>query len=225
MLESLERGLSPRVRGNQAYGRGESVWDRSIPACAGEPWRLLAKSASTTVYPRVCGGTRSEYRSPSTTKGLSPRVRGNRAGHFVQYRIRRSIPACAGEPWRSWTGNTSIRVYPRVCGGTNNIPTPEDIEEGLSPRVRGNRAFERLPRGGRRSIPACAGEPLYTTMIGNARGVYPRVCGGTATARLCGKWGKGLSPRVRGNRPGNVLYQGNTRSIPACAGEPALKGK
>ena len=48
---------------------------------------------------------------------------------------------------------------------------------GLSPRVRGNRGTRRGRGRRRRSIPACAGEPLYTIGIGSATPVYPRVCG------------------------------------------------
>ena len=33
-------------------------------------------------------------------------------------------------------------------------------------------------------------------------------------------WGRGLSPRVRGNRAGAGLAGVPYRSIPACAGEP-----
>ena len=35
----------------------EAVGDGSIPACAGEPFEGSPGAESTTVYPRVCGGT------------------------------------------------------------------------------------------------------------------------------------------------------------------------
>ena len=53
--------------------------------------------------------------------------------------------------------------------------------------------------------------------------VYPRVCGGTLDKLEPALAVNGLSPRVRGNRtkrPGIVRVVG---SIPACAGEPAIK--
>ena len=50
--------------------------------------------------------------------------------------------------------------------------------------------------------------------------VYPRVCGGTAPARMPDQPGSGLSPRVRGNRPGTHARSAGLGSIPACAGEP-----
>ena len=50
-------GLSPRVRGNLHRPPHPLPTDRSIPACAGEPyWRRLDIEAQA-VYPRVCGGT------------------------------------------------------------------------------------------------------------------------------------------------------------------------
>ena len=112
----------------------------------------------------------------------------------------RSIPACAGEPY--WPrAQTSVRaVYPRVCGGTIGISHLFTWEEGLSPRVRGNRAYVALRYGTQRSIPACAGEPFRTTERTSPTGVYPRVCGGTILALDQKFTEEGLSPRVRGNR-------------------------
>ena len=50
--------------------------------------------------------------------------------------------------------------------------------------------------------------------------VYPRVCGGTATAAEINSRRGGLSPRVRGNHAGDVVRDVRIGSIPACAGEP-----
>ena len=73
----------------------------------------------------------------------------------------------------------TVRVYPRVCGGTPRDRSGVAYREGLSPRVRGNR-----------SICIC---------IAAADWVYPRVCGGTGRHMLAGHISAGLSPRVRGN--------------------------
>ena len=114
------RGLSPRVRGNLIEGLDALLKRRSIPACAGEPASPIAKAWAMSVYPRVCGGTWEQYAKRRNTKGLSPRVRGNRFGEERQMDARRSIPACAGEP-----------AVPRVAGTGATVM-------GLSPRVRGN---------------------------------------------------------------------------------------
>ena len=91
-------GLSPRVRGNhQRHGRRRAA-RRSIPACAGEPAALRLRLGFRPVYPRVCGGTRPQYRPLRTAYGLSPRVRGNLPPCTPIPAYSRSIPACAGEP-------------------------------------------------------------------------------------------------------------------------------
>ena len=152
-------GLSPRVRGNQSGQRKPTGQNRSIPACAGEPWPAHHSADSGWVYPRVCGGTRN--------------------GRGGQLDPNGSIPACAGEPPfdpRRWDRRA---VYPRVCGGTISSATFSPSTIGLSPRVRGNPDRRTGPDLSWWSIPACAGEPLSRRKKKTNRVVYPRVCGGT----------------------------------------------
>ena len=74
-----------------------------------------------------------------------------------------------------------------------------------------------------RSIPACAGEPSGPDQSAGVFGVYPRVCGGArmnlAYSNSC--WG--LSPRVRGSHSTIKVGGPFAGSIPACAGEPAVR--
>ena len=177
------------------------------------------------VYPRVCGGTSSRRRRPFPPAwwGLSPRVRGNRRKSNTIGRWLRSIPACAGEPmtWAGWTGVR--RVYPRVCGGTDDLGGLDWSQTGLSPRVRGNQSRGCAAGVLCRSIPACAGEPVAAAApFRRPGGVYPRVCGGTSSRSCCSSIAVGLSPRVRGNRRRPLPIAGTLWSIPACAGEPHL---
>ena len=198
---SASSGLSPRVRGNRGQGRADHLHSGSIPACAGEPTPHWGLRRPSSVYPRVCGGT--DLRMPlgvpvsglsprvrgtcwpanakCWTVGLSPRVRGNHEVAVDDELAAGSIPACAGEP-RSWlSSRPSESVYPRVCGGTDDITRSLVPVGGLSPRVRGNRARHVRHTARRRSIPACAGEPTSSTSTRSAQGVYPRVCGGTTS--------------------------------------------
>ena len=194
-----DTGLSPRVRGNpgRQTTRGFGRWG-SIPACAGEPQRVLAPPAQPQVYPRVCGGTWNHATNEASGNGLSPRVRGNRgrrvcrrASGGLSPRVRGnrpqtcqtetkpgSIPACAGEPSCGLRSTSLSKVYPRVCGGTDARWQWGTPTGGLSPRVRGNLGGDAAVRDASGSIPACAGEPA-----GSRR-----------------RWMRGLSPRVRGNR-------------------------
>ena len=213
-------GLSPRVRGNHKENKLAPDLQRSIPACAGEPSSRAGKRGRDGVYPRVCGGTYLSYLDKLLFRGLSPRVRGNLMRRFGARFRSGSIPACAGEPPRARRGRGQQRVYPRVCGGTLAGLPASLRESGLSPRVRGNRPAGGARRAGARSIPACAGEPSPATMLRSRRWVYPRVCGGTRPTGMQDRPGRGLSPRVRGNRRRRRdadCWQG---SIPACAGEP-----
>ena len=172
-------GLSPRVRGNPRDPVGSGGDCGSIPACAGEPRTRCRTLGRGGVYPRVCGGTLVNRAVPSTTRGLSPRVRGNRQVSEQNGPYQRSIPACAGEPNRATPVVYADAVYPRVCGGTTRHIPASGNSTGLSPRVRGNPCVSSVWACSVGSIPACAG--------------------GTAL-QIAGRLDRtGLSPRVRGN--------------------------
>ena len=111
-------GLSPRVRGNLDMRVSRPRQVGSIPACAGEPRRLLVWRHGQRVYPRVCGGTWGAGACRRIRRGLSPRVRGNRHRRSPSGVGPGSIPACAGEPLMADILGNGFRVYPRVCGGT-----------------------------------------------------------------------------------------------------------
>ena len=213
-------GLSPRVRGNRARIWRRRPGSRSIPACAGEPICRAGTRQRRRVYPRVCGGTPLHQGWQPSSRGLSPRVRGNPGSGHLRASGAGSIPACAGEP-RVGGGTRQLdAVYPRVCGGTRKSVALMPPAAGLSPRVRGNRGegYRRPPTV--RSIPACAGEPASVWLRNWRTSVYPRVCGGTITTSPGSLVRFGLSPRVRGNPPLAGHLARPVRSIPACAGEP-----
>ena len=217
-------GLSPRVRGNQSQVAMRRSHRRSIPACAGEPHSIVSPHGLVPVYPRVCGGTISDWMQGGWVGGLSPRVRGNRLSGRSPQALGRSIPACAGEPGGNEMGDVQKRVYPRVCGGTASISSNWSSGTGLSPRVRGNRFGAGQPLVAAGSIPACAGEPRRRRLSRRGGGVYPRVCGGTKARSRCAVAIEGLSPRVRGNPLRSGRDRLPSRSIPACAGEPSFPG-
>ena len=193
-------GLSPRMRGNRRGVRALETDGRSIPAYAGEPMPAMASMDGARVYPRVCGGTPRFSPLARARKGLSPRMRGNPWLAYGEVRTARSIPAYAGEPAIHRGCGGDFYFYPRVCGGTCVTAAEQAYLEGLSPRMRGNRARQRVRCIDARSIPAYAGEPPYQPHDGVAPAVYPRVCGGTYARRTGEDGRRGLSPRMRGNR-------------------------
>ena len=131
-------GLSPRVRGNQVVRNLPDGYQRSIPACTGEP--RLAGHIVLLQFGSIPACTGEPSPIPMLLMrmtGLSPRVRGNPMIRILRWRMRRSIPACTGEPLSAPA--TRKRVYPRVYGGTAPSAPVETYSAGLSPRVRGNR--------------------------------------------------------------------------------------
>ena len=208
------------MRGNRDNARPRNFRTRSIPACAGEPRISSMAARPTMVYPRVCGGTIEMIGYLAAQGGLSPRVRGNLGCPASGIAGARSIPACAGEPPYSTRPGHRSPVYPRVCGGTDEYDYGSAEAQGLSPRVRGNRAAEAPTPTRARSIPACAGEPYAVQRKASVATVYPRVCGGTPGPQRVLPMRRGLSPRVRGNRQAAYPPVSATGSIPACAGEP-----
>ena len=94
----IHKGLSPRVRGNRDSKTSEFSFNRTIPACAGEPISVAGLDSRNADYPRVCGGTIELFNHTTTHQGLSPRVRGNLPGVHPEDSVLGTIPACAGEP-------------------------------------------------------------------------------------------------------------------------------
>ena len=104
------------------------------------------------------------------------------------------------------TPDTRYGVYPRVYGGTANATRHGWPIRGLSPRVRGNRVVRVEAKEVDGSIPACAGEPSAATWTAGMRTVYPRVCGGTISSSMMVGTILGLSPRMRGNPLGHIVW-------------------
>ena len=73
------------------------------------------------------------------------------------------------------------------------------VDRGLSPRVRGSQSPIHISPANRRSIPACAGEPILCNKGFWLKMVYPRVCGGAHLNIASTEIAEGLSPRVRGS--------------------------
>ena len=152
-------GLSPPVRGNRDSSLQLRGTAGSIPARAGEPTYFSEINSAWRVYPRPCGGTSNMGSPLYQTAGLSPPVRGNHVPMIPSHPRVGSIPARAGEPRATLKRNSNVRVYPRPCGGTDDIEISARPDEGLSPPVRGNRARHSRGTATCGSIPARAGEP------------------------------------------------------------------
>ena len=117
------------------------------------------------------------------------------------------------------------------------------LAKGLSPRLRGNPEEASATPETPGSIPAPAGEPpafmprspsitVYPRACGEplspisksvSEKVYPRACGGTISIGGNDVSDHGLSPRLRGNPMLSAIKAARCGSIPAPAGEPAIR--
>ena len=196
-VSSLASGLSPRVRRYPRQRLRKVRGKRSISACAEVPPSRRTYCPLTKVYLRVCGGTVLLMAKRDPEGGLSPRVRRYlRVFSRVPF-AERSISACAEVPRHVFIGSLAVRVYLRVCGGTENGKRKKLFGKGLSPRVRRYPLSRRTRLQARGSISACAEVPASGARTCTMKRVYLRVCGGTIMVRGRKRPGTGLSPRVR----------------------------
>ena len=156
---AFEEGLSPRARGNLDDCLSIDCLHGPIPACAGEPIRLVWIGNGSRAYPRVRGGTGQGQQQGGDDVGLSPRARGNQIRTDLYKVTWGPIPACAGEPPVATCSPCTVRAYPRVRGGTMKSHRAASGHRGLSPRARGNPGSRPKNQGAVGPIPACAGEP------------------------------------------------------------------
>ena len=218
-----QKGLSPRMRGNQAAILARAGPGGSIPAHAGQPGPRGCCRLPCRVYPRACGATASGHLLRSSLSGLSPRMRGNLLLYGLRIGVLRSIPAHAGQPSSSMTPTKLCRVYPRACGATCHLVSLHYTQAGLSPRMRGNLVLspqQHFPVG---SIPAHAGQPVFSGSGLASAGVYPRACGATQHNVDWIQAAAGLSPRMRGNQLSLDAENPELGSIPAHAGQPMTR--
>ena len=152
------------------------------------------------VHPRVCGEHLCQNRTDGVPSGSSPRVRGTLDDRSFDLRVRRFIPACAGNTPTAKPPRFRAAVHPRVCGEHGQGGRMGFKCSGSSPRVRGTLVLHHRPVDVGRFIPACAGNTCGIGCPPAAETVHPRVCGEHLKARVCTAWDCGSSPRVRGTR-------------------------
>ena len=90
-------------------------------------------------------------------------------------------------------------VYPRAYGETDDGADAHVSDEGLSPRIRGNRVAAKVFSSADGSIPAHTGKPVRVMAAWIWSRVYPRAYGETYLLDACTDIKVGLSPRIRGN--------------------------
>src|SRR5690606_17847038 len=110
-------GSIPAYAGETNGARSPCPWPRSIPAYAGETLVAIFSAASNTVDPRIRGGNGIGPRPRADREGRSPHTRGKRSAATCFFKLRRSIPAYAGETRDRGEGCDRSAVDPRIRGG------------------------------------------------------------------------------------------------------------
>ena len=98
-----------------------SVFNRIIPACAGQTVTGLRIGVLTADHPRLCGANSPAYSHVCEMVGSSPLVRGKPGGMRYKRVLGRIIPACAGQTRSSVSLISLSTDHPRLCGA--NSPT------------------------------------------------------------------------------------------------------
>ena len=177
------RSTSPSS-GSSPHGRGTHRWiskvlpdNRFIPARAGNTFVFFILHRAAPVHPRT-GGEHYSHRSVARAiAGSSPHGRGTRSQPRHNYRVRRFIPARAGNTSSMPRRGTPTTVHPRTGGEHSSANPPMRSLSGSSPHGRGTRdiALEYiLPR---RFIPARAGNTSPPMTAGLQSPVHPRTGG------------------------------------------------
>ena len=170
-------GSSPRGRGTHSEIRGGRIPLRFIPAWAGNADDTLIPSAEPSVHPRVGGERQKIIEKIGTESGSSPRGRGTRRDTPGRSRLRRFIPAWAGNAYRYRRRPVGCTVHPRVGGERRTRSVFPSQARGSSPRGRGTRGGPGGAASSDRFIPAWAGNALPSLRPGPGESVHPRVGG------------------------------------------------
>ena len=152
------RGSSPRMRGKQGIVCAISRSKRLIPAHAGKTPSHRVYHVFPTAHPRACGENREIEFGGWYEQGSSPRMRGKPCVIPALPKFDGLIPAHAGKTGQADVLQHDSGAHPRACGENARASRTLALPPGSSPRMRGKRHFRRLPRAGRRLIPAHAGK-------------------------------------------------------------------
>ena len=165
------------MRGTGMHCTGDRVFQRIIPACAGNSIQDRAASAAPPDHPRVCGEQACLAYAASADAGSSPRVRGTGKVQTIRHERRRIIPACAGNRLTIRSSKRQWTDHPRVCGEQTDAEGNTVTPCGSSPRVRGTACNALLYAATLRIIPACAGNRARPQPCFGLQTDHPRVCG------------------------------------------------
>ena len=220
-------GSSPRLRGTPLPLAAIVPFRRFIPAPAGNADSHSIVDGPSPVHPRACGERIPSINQIGCDDGSSPRLRGTRGLLRLHLRLRRFIPAPAGNAIARAIASIISAVHPRACGERTMCVPDWKSAHGSSPRLRGTRFSSPLSAFNARFIPAPAGNARWFHRLPVDTAVHPRACGerDESARSMTGRFGS--SPRLRGTPLPFIPYFICDRFIPApagnaCGSKPAI---
>ena len=146
-------------------------------------------------------------------------MRGKRWGGYHRYRMRRIIPAHAGQTALTDMIDYSHSDHPRACGANCHVCYCLSLGTGSSPRMRGKLNGVNQAANYQRIIPAHAGQTCSVLACIAVFADHPRACGANVDCAALAVSAAGSSPRMRGKRPLTEFNNSQIRIIPAHAGQ------
>ena len=216
--ESTSPGSSPRIRGESAKTRKDSVAYGIIPANTGRIPRKGVTPQSFTDHPREYGENPLVRRTALAIQGSSPRIRGECARNQHPLVPRRIIPANTGRISSSQQPLRPQRDHPREYGENDVGGVILSKDRGSSPRIRGEWAFPLHPSASSGIIPANTGRIQNPGTPKLKPRDHPREYGENVLMANCARDHEGSSPRIRGESRWWYAVVGTYRIIPANTG-------
>ena len=215
---AFTRGSSPLARGTLGFLGKVALCVRLIPARAGNTTAEPVHYRCQPAHPRSRGEHAALTCSTCSRTGSSPLARGthpNTGGVFQSIWL---IPARAGNT----AGDPPTRglgaAHPRSRGEHPESPCFLHRKNGSSPLARGTPEFRSTPALGFRLIPARAGNTFAPNRPATLSSAHPRSRGEHFSAFLRRVRARGSSPLARGTLDNILSARGQSRLIPARAG-------
>ena len=160
-------GSSPLARGTYFLARRLSLFQRLIPARAGNIHEGAAGRGRGAAHPRSRGEHAGATKAEAQSFGSSPLARGTCGRQDYCRGLARLIPARAGNILSGFTLSITRAAHPRSRGEHRGLPVSGSFTFGSSPLARGTYARSQRTHQRGRLIPARAGNILADM------GVYP----------------------------------------------------
>ena len=211
-------GSSPPPRGTAGHAPVAGLFDRFIPASAGNSHSATLPSARSPVHPRFRGEQPVPALDPRCVLGSSPPPRGTEPIGPMIADTGRFIPASAGNSGRRAWQWSSTPVHPRLRGEQSGPRPLASCHRGSSPPPRGTVVPLCLPLAQARFIPASAGNSRQWRARIRGAAVHPRLRGEQGRMGTILRTTSGSSPPPRGTDPIRGHLRVSSRFIPASAG-------